>query len=69
MVDAEAERFLLLFNKKFSEYHEKKLNNENNENNANLDCEDGAESEKVKLLKKIRESIHSDEKVSKAIKS
>ena len=44
LVDAEAEKFLLLFNKTFSEHQEKKLNNENNENNANLDCVDGVVS-------------------------
>ena len=38
LVDAEAEKFLLLFDKTFSEHYEKKLNNEND---ANLDCEDG----------------------------
>ena len=38
LVDAEAEKFLLLFDKTFSEHYEKKLNIEND---ANLDCEDG----------------------------
>ena len=38
LIDAEAENFLLLFDKTFSEHHEKKLNNEND---TNLDCEYG----------------------------
>ena len=37
LVDAEAEKFLPLFDRTFSEHHEKKLNNEND---ANLDCEE-----------------------------
>ena len=32
LVDPEAEKSLLLFDKTFSEHHEKKLNNEKNEN-------------------------------------
>ena len=39
-LDAEAEKFLLLFEKAFNENHEKKLKEENTENNTNLDCED-----------------------------
>ena len=50
LVDAEAEKFLLLFDKTFSEHYEKKLNNEND---ANLDCEDGvADDILTKIAKK-----------------
>ena len=63
---AEAEKFLLLFDRTFSEHHEKKFNNENN---ANLDCEDELVSNILtKNAKKNRERIHSHEKVSKATK-
>ena len=43
----------------------KKLNNENNESNANLDCEDGAESKKVKLLKKSEKAFTHKKKKAK----
>ena len=54
LVDAEPEKVLLLFDKTFSEHHEKKLNNENN---ANLDCENGVVSNILtKIAKKIRKN-------------
>ena len=52
LVDAKAEKFLLLCNKTFSEYHEKKLNNENN---ANLDCDDGVVSSSLTKISKKSE--------------
>ena len=37
-VNAEAEKFLLLFDKTFTEFHEKKLDSKNN---ADIDSEEG----------------------------
>ena len=63
LIDAEAEKFLLLFDKTFSEHHQKKLND------ANLDCEDGIVDDILtKITKQIRENILSNEKVIKATK-
>ena len=59
MVDAEAEKFLLLFDRIFSEYHEKKLNSKNNENNANLDCEEGVISNILTKIAKKNQRTHS----------
>ena len=55
LVDAEAEKLLLLFDKAFSEHHEKELNNEND---ANLDCEDGVVDDALtKTAKKSEKSF------------
>ena len=57
-IDAEAEKFLLLFEKIFNEHHEKKLKEENTENNTDLDCEDGLVTDFLtKIAKRIRECI------------
>ena len=57
-IDAEAEKFLLLFKKMFNEHHEKKLKEENTENNTNLDCEDRIVTDILtKIAKKISEYI------------
>ena len=65
IIETEAERFLLLFEKTFNEYHKKNLKEEN------LDCEDGIVTDfltKVAKKKKIREHILSDAQGSKAEK-
>ena len=68
-IDAEAEKYVLLFEKTFNEHHEKKLKEENTENNTNLDCEDGLVTEILtKIAKRIRECIRSNEKASKTTK-
>ena len=55
IIEAEAERFLLLFEKTFNEYHEKKLKEES------LDCEDSIVTDFLtKVANKIREHILSD---------
>ena len=47
IIEAEAERFLLLFDKAFHEYHEKILKEEN------IDCEDGVVTDfRTKVAKK-----------------
>ena len=57
-IDAEAEKFLLLFKKMFNEHHEKKLKEENTENNTNLDCEDRIVTDILtKIAKKISKYI------------
>ena len=73
VVNAEAEKFLLLFEKTFSEHHENILKEEKNgEKNDNLECEDGIVGNILtKIAKKIRETIHSElnsEKESNATK-
>ena len=60
MIDGEAEKFLLLFDKTFSEHHQKKLNY------ANLDGI--VDDILTKITKQIRENILSNEKVIKATK-
>ena len=68
-IDAEAEKFHLLFKKTFNENHEKKLKEENTENNTNLDCENGLLTDiHTKIAKRIRKCIQSDEKASKTTK-
>ena len=63
IIKEEAERFLLLFEKTFNEYHEKKLKEEN------LDCEHGIITDFLtKVAKKIRQYILSDAQGSKAEK-
>ena len=73
MVNVEAEKFLLLFEKTFSEHHENILKEENIEKkNDNLGCEDGIVGNILtKIAKKIRETIQPEEnskKVSKTTK-
>ena len=69
MVTAKAEKFLVLFQKIFSEHHENILTEENIEN---LDCKDEIVGDILtKIAKRIRETIHSEENsknVSKATK-
>ena len=63
IIEADAEMFLLLFEKPFNEYHEKNLKEKN------LDCEYGVVTEFLtKIAKKIREHILSDAQGSKAAK-
>ena len=59
----EAERFLLLFEKMFNEYHEKNLKQKS------LDCEDGVVTDFLtQAANKFRELILSDAQCSKAAK-
>ena len=63
IIKAEAERFLLLFEKTFNEYCEKNLKQKS------LDCEEGVVTDALtKVARKIREHILSDAQVSKAAK-
>ena len=63
IIEADAEMFLLLFEKPFNEYHEENLKEKN------LDCEYGVVTEFLtKIAKKIREHILSDAQGSKAAK-
>ena len=73
LVNAEVEKFLILFEKTFSGHHENTLKEENTEKNFNLDSEKGIVSDILtKITKNIRETIHSEEeareKVNKARK-
>ena len=61
LVNAEAEKFLLLFEKTFFEHLEKTLKEENIEKKS-LDSEDGIVSDILtKIAKEIRGTIHSEE--------
>ena len=63
IIEAEAERFLLLFEKTFNEYHEKNLKEES------LDCEDSVVTDFLtEVANKIREHILSDAQGTKAAK-
>ena len=68
-IDAQAEKYVLLFEKTFNEHHEKKLKEENTENNTNLDYEDGLVNDVLtKITKRIGERIQSDQISSKTTK-
>ena len=64
LVNAEAEKFLLLFVKTFSDHHENILKEENIGKSDNLDSEDGIVSDIL-----TRETIHSEEAIPKVNKA
>ena len=69
LINAEAEKFIVLFEKTFSEHHEKYISVEEEKKEGDFDWRDGVITDfPTKVANKIRKNILSDSQNSKAAK-
>ena len=69
LINAEGEKFIVLFEKTFSKHHKKNISVEEEKREGDFDCKDGVTTDFItKVANKIRENILSDSQNSKAAK-